>query len=365
MSDTIGEGKFEQICSRFELSLPSIKKAREDSARTLQDLCNLTRVSEATGVGPYLLHPPDGAIVAFGSLARREWTVGSDVDCTLLIDGQADPAHRSASREFVLRLERARYRHPGTTGVFGGLAFSHELIHCIGGEHDTNTNLTRRLLLLLESAPLGGDLVHGRVISGVLKRYLENERTFFSETGIAYKMPRFLLNDIVRYWRTLAVDYACKHWERGDEGWALRNIKLRFSRKLLFVSGLLHCFSCNLGLASQSGPDLFGQLSSERDDAIYRLHRHLVGRLANTPLESLCDHLIQFSNAPTSKKILSAYDAFLHAINDKPRRDELSSLSVEQASNNRLFNELREHSHCFNDGLEAMFFLTRMIASRN
>lgn len=31
------------------------------------------------------------------------------------------------------------------------MAFSHELIHHIAGTHDTNQNLTRRLLLLFES----------------------------------------------------------------------------------------------------------------------------------------------------------------------------------------------------------------------
>ena len=36
----------------------------------------------------------DADVVVFGSLARREWTSGSDVDWTMLIDGQADPEHR-------------------------------------------------------------------------------------------------------------------------------------------------------------------------------------------------------------------------------------------------------------------------------
>ena len=35
----------------------------------------------------------DTSIVIFGSLARNEFTEGSDVDWMLLIDGSADPKH--------------------------------------------------------------------------------------------------------------------------------------------------------------------------------------------------------------------------------------------------------------------------------
>jgi hypothetical protein len=40
--------------------------------------------------GSYL---EDANFVVFGSLARCEWTAGSDLDWTYLIDGERDPEH--------------------------------------------------------------------------------------------------------------------------------------------------------------------------------------------------------------------------------------------------------------------------------
>jgi len=95
----------------------------------------------------------DASIVVFGSLARDEATPGSDLDWTLLVDGKANPEH--------LRLVQAIRRivpsdkGPGVEGIFGNLAFSHQILHCIGGEDDSNANTTLRILLLLESKKHG------------------------------------------------------------------------------------------------------------------------------------------------------------------------------------------------------------------
>jgi len=56
--------------------------------------------------------------------------------------------------------------------------------------------------------------------------------------------PRALINELIRYYKTVAVDYLYKV-EETNKPWALRNLKLRHSRKFWFFSTIaliLHRF---------------------------------------------------------------------------------------------------------------------------
>src|ERR1051326_9001217 len=125
---------------------------------------------------------PDSAersVVAFGSVGRDEWTSGSDLDWTLLIDGMADPAHLPIAQEITVKLHAAGFKKPGQTGVFGNLAFGHEIIHRIGGENDTNRNTTQRVLLILESAVIGTHAeAYSRVVRHVSVATLKKKQGF-------------------------------------------------------------------------------------------------------------------------------------------------------------------------------------------
>jgi predicted nucleotidyltransferase len=187
------------------LELSPLPDARKDAAAVRKELDQLLseRIPKYTS--------EDTSLVVFGSLARDEWTSASDLDWTYLIDGQANSDHLVIAQRIRKLLEehKDKYRPPGQTGTFGNMAFSHDIIHQIGGQNDTNKNTTQRILLLLESAAIGrNNQAYERVIKGVINRYLEEDNHLLTEDKKRYRVPRFLLNDIIRFWRTMAVDFA-------------------------------------------------------------------------------------------------------------------------------------------------------------
>ena len=295
------------------------------------------------------LVPADTSFVVFGSLARDEWTVGSDVDWTLLVDGIASPDHFKVAQEIADRFTQAKLQPPGPTGTFGNLAFSHEIVHHIGGEADTNRNTTRRVLLLLESLAIGDQQAYNRVITSVLNRYLDNDISFWSASGQKYQVPRFLLNDIVRYWRTMCVDYATKHRERQGAKWALRNVKLRLSRKLIFAAGMLTCF--NWWLRQPSQPTTLFNMPEHFEPLLSHLRMHV----RMTPLEILADAAMHYAQPETAEKIFDSYDLFLTRMNDGEIRQHLSELKAKNAQKDDVFEEFRSISNGFQDGLNRLF----------
>ncbi|MGA7617212.1 MAG: nucleotidyltransferase domain-containing protein [Thermoanaerobaculia bacterium] len=292
---------------------------------------------------------PSTSIIATGSYGRGEVTGKSDLDWILLIDGPSDPNHLKLARGIESELAKMEIKSPGPTGTFGSLVDSHELVHHIGGTSDTNENLTRRVLLLTESVALTHPEIRERVIRNVLSRYVVHDRPIASRSDRKpSRIPHFLLNDVVRYWRTIASDFASKMWERAGEGWAIRNVKLRFSRKLIFVAGLLTCFSAEIlrPVPLEGASD---------DEAFFVLLADFIREQSNLqPLEKLARTILPYPE--TALKILGPYDFFLSILDDESEREVLEKVTFEQAPSNEIYNRLRDRSQEFRDGIERLFF---------
>ena len=345
-----GQGQVAILASAHGLALPTTAQAWERAEETRRTL------AEALLDGM----PEEVSFVVLGSLARREMTTGSDLDWYLLVDGRADAGQRKLQGEVRQRIEKAGLKAPNPTGAFGALVFSHELIHCIGGSADTNANLTRRLLLLLESvelAPLSPVGAHARIARGILQRYFEEESYFPGKPFF----PRFFLNDVVRFWRTMAVDYAAKNSERGPKGWALRNTKLRFSRKLLFVAGLLLSYESQLfpgGLPEiprgHKQEELFkqeelAQIQLSTTDCCFQA-------LRLTPLEMLARVCLHFNTQDdVVRAVFESYESFLNILEDEKSRKILEELTFEEASKNEIFRRVRKLGASFQLGLDKLF----------
>ena len=291
----------------------------------------------------------DATVVLYGSLARGEWTTGSDVDWALLVDGQSDPDHHECLQAIPSALLSIQYRGqalgpPGSSGTFGQLVFSHDLVHSVGGESDTNQNTTRRILLLLESIALDEpNGAYRRTLRSILRRYLLDDVRIASQAENSPRIPRFLLNDIVRFWRTLCVDFGTKHWQQSGKKWAVRNIKLRTSRKLLFVSGLLTAFSCD---RIEGGP------SAGVEEMLARLTEYA----ELPPLEIIARELTDLGLEKQAVDLFTLYDTFLARLNDKDKRQALESVQPQHAYQDPVFSEFRDLSHELQEILTNIFF---------
>jgi predicted nucleotidyltransferase len=298
----------------------------------------------------------DASIVVVGSLARQEFTSGSDIDWTLVLDGISRPQDEQLARDIRKVLDDLKKKQPGREGVFGTLASSHDLIHRIGGQDDTNANTTRRILLLLESVSIGRADAHNRVLNNILFRYLEEDRGLWFGSNDS-KVPRFLFNDVARYWRTMAVDFAYKQRTRPDGGFLLRNTKLRMSRKLLFLAGMITCFECHTGVEAAGRREFY------RIKPVEAVIARLRDILAQPPLEIVASSLLSYDEFDDSiKKFFTAYDEFVGLLADETllpsgitKRKHLDTLPLDRIEGDKTASEARDISHRFRDAISEIF----------
>ncbi|MGH2926590.1 MAG: DUF294 nucleotidyltransferase-like domain-containing protein [Solirubrobacteraceae bacterium] len=269
----------------------------------------------------------DATVVLMGSWGRREVTSESDDDFMVLLVGESREGARPSIEEVAAALGG---RPPGREQIFGRNVLLSELRDKIGRDADTNTNLTRRMLLMLESVAIRSDDVHAGARRGLIAGYLEANIK-------DHRPPRFLLNDLVRYWRTIAVDFESKMRARKGEGWGLRNAKLRLSRKALFAGGLLPVLDCHRYPVG----DMLG---------------YLADRMSVPPLDRLADAFVDRGALDPGVRALGAYDEFLAILDDGPKRQALSELGAAEAGESSLFARVAELGKEFEAGLLALLF---------
>jgi hypothetical protein len=281
------------------------------------------------------------AVVLMGSWGRHELTAGSDDDYVVLVRGFAPAgggwgsAHDTAAK-VAERFARdpGGFSAPGRQGVFAEVVHSADLLQ-VGLDDDTNTNLTRRMLLVLESVAA----CHADVLAGVR---LDLIHDYLRDALRDHRPPRFLLNDLVRYWRTIGVDFVAKDRDRAGAGWGLRNAKLRTSRKLLFASGLLPVLRCHELRAEAIAPFLAEQF-------------------AMPPTDRVADAFLRYSAVQAGADALAAYDAFIALIDDDDARAELAALDGRAvADESPRWREVAELGGTIERALLALLFETEL-----
>jgi hypothetical protein len=310
-------GALGRLAEAGGVSFPNLTRAREYTARELD-----RRARELADVS--------SAVVLFGSWGREELTEQSDDDWAVL--GHAPPQ----VLERVQAVLGGAAREPGQQDLFG-LAFSCEdLVRNIGLDADTNTNLTRRMLLLLESRAVAGHDEYARCFGTVLDAYLGH--------GVRdYRPPRFLLNDLIRYWRTICVDFEGKRRGAGgdDPKYASRNAKLRTSRKVLFAGGLLPVLLSHTKTAAE-------------------MPAFLARWFAAPPTDRLAAAFLGEDATAEGVRALGAYDRWIGLLSQAGVRAELAELRESTREASPLFGQVREIGDELQRGLLALLYETRL-----
>ena len=257
-----------------------------------------------------------------GSYARREVTSGSDVDLFVLFRKDA-LSEASRLQELVRNtLAEGGFEMPASGGVFEEPLTISALTQTIGGQDDSNVSITRRMLLLLEGEWIFGEQTFNDARNRLLSQYVP-------ETIRPEQIAMFLLNDIIRYWRTICVDLEHKVLIGGKPR-AIRLIKLRFSRMLLFVAGVLAVGET---------------FDVERNEKLRRLNELLA-----VPTFERVHRIVGSENA---EPLLAVYSEFLDALDDPEVRAVLSQ-QTPTGEDSAEFETLRTRAQEFRDLLLAM-----------
>lgn len=271
-------------------------------------------------------------VLTCGSYARREASKESDIDFFIITSqpppqsGQPFDVNTSPWVNSVRdAIEEIVPIEPAEGGAFSKVEYRDTMLVNIGGDHDNNQKITRRMLFLLE----GEWLFNGDGLNLVRCQILER---YIGEGMTDHQLALFLLNDIIRFYRTMAVDYEFKTVEgEKPKPWGIRNIKLVFSRKLLYASGL---FSV--------------ALTADRD------RERKIAILEDLFEMPVIDRMINICGQAQFEGVLESYDRFLECLENDKDRKHLKNLQVHERSD-PLFRELKNEGHHFTRKLLKLF----------
>ncbi len=237
------------------------------------------------------------SIYVTGSYARLEGSKFSDVDLFFLYNpsnGNKEISKLQSIRVFseLLNITDAMdFPNPSNDGQFLEIFNRHDMLNKLGGrEDDFRNHFTGRMLLLLESKYVSNQSMYSSCVESVIESYFRD----FPDHPEDFR-PTFLVNDIMRFWKTLCLNYEHKRnqpdqYRKEKIKQKIRNFKLKYSR-------MLTCFASIAYLCSTRDPVTPEQVSK---------------MVAMVPRDRLSDAADRVPTcAPIVDKILDEYAWFL------------------------------------------------------
>ena len=242
----------------------------------------------------------------------------SDCDLIVILQddvGFAGPVAESAYAAVWEALRPLELSRPRPQGIYATPSTKQQLCcPASRGQIDEPPGIFgKRIQLLLDCQPVYNSQAYRQLADSIVDRYALGHRE--SSTCRDWE---YLICDLIRYFRSLKV-YALDQSER----WRLRNLKLRYSRLILYV-GLLW---------------LIGESSAAGDgDADW-----LKDRLRMTPLERIASVYNRYEDDGLWR-VIAGYDAFLQQLGDAAFRESVATATQGRPDCHPKFIELLEDS---------------------
>jgi hypothetical protein len=181
------------------------------------------------------------------------------IDLFFLYDSADEAARFPFTTFLVLGARLVQATHEMDFPPFSGdgryleIQYVQDMERVLGSPHDDSLNaFTARMLLLLESRPLHDEPLYESLLKRIIGFYYRD----FDDHADDF-VPVFLNNDILRFWRTLTLNYehhrlkllplVGEELERKKADSALKNYKLKVSR-------LSTCFSMVANIGAEPTP---------------------------------------------------------------------------------------------------------------
>jgi hypothetical protein len=238
--------------------------------RKRYSLQKISSFQEAAKSEPAFARARNLAVYTTGSYGRLKAGSDSDLDAFCIHDGTvADLAQVSAKAAIVKIADTQKHKPFSNDGEYLQCYSVDEIIKYLGTrEDDFKNHFTARMLLLLESQVLVNKPAYEYALKKIVSEYFRD----FNDHPRDF-VPLFLINDIVRYWKTICLNYETKRFAKKvgvDE-----QVKRRLKNKKLKFSRIWTCYSMVASLSNHEPPLTLDELLEYVHDTPYKRMKRL------------------------------------------------------------------------------------------
>ena len=208
--------------------------------RSKQSLERLEEIKEKVKAIEVLGELPELCIYVTGSFGRLEASEFSDLDLFFINKGSGKTPIKRLKKTLLdadlIRIsETLGFPEFSKDGQFLEIHYLCDMLKNLGSSKDDYENhFTARLLLLLEGRAIHNPGFYENVIKKLVTEYLKD----FSGNEESFR-PIFLVNDIIRFWRTMCLNYENRRRSPNESKDRISNLKLKFSRLLICYATMI------------------------------------------------------------------------------------------------------------------------------